>query len=251
MKILLFGGTTEGRELSRILHERGEEVTVCVATAYGAEEQRRVPGVRTLVGPLSEEEKLALLREHDLCLDATHPYAAHITASVKSACEAAGVPCLRLSRPRSELARAAVLNSAAEAAAYLAGHQGNVLLATGANELHFFAALPPERLFPRILPSHASLSACEALGIPRRNIIAMQGPFSQKLNEALIAQFSIRFLVTKDGGREGGFPEKAAAAAASGVELLVLRRPEDAEISMDEILSLVEGVHRGGSLPGR
>ena len=64
----------------------------------------------------------------------------------------------------------------------------------------------------------------------------MQGPFSQELNEALIRQFSINFLVTKDGGAAGGFAEKAAAAAAAGVVLVVLRRPAEQGETADEIL---------------
>ncbi len=40
----------------------------------------------------------------------------------------------------------------------------------------------------------------------------MQGTFSYALNRALMEQFAIRFLVTKDGGAAGGFEEKARAA---------------------------------------
>ena len=98
--------------------------------------------------------------------------------------------------------------------------------------------LDPARLYPRVLASHAALDACEAIGVPRKNIIAMQGPFSQELNEAIIRQFQIRFLVTKDGGAPGGFPEKAAAAKAAGAELILLRRPEETGNTFEDILAL-------------
>ena len=49
-------------------------------------------------------------------------------------------------------------------------------------------------------------------------------------------QFAIRFLVTKDGGAAGGFAEKAEAAARCGVQLIVLRRPDDAGETADTIL---------------
>ena len=87
--------------------------------------------------------------------------------------------------------------------------------------------IDPERLYPRILPSHASLDACEQFGIPHRNIIAMQGPFSSELNRAIIHQYRIRYLVSKDGGVPGGFPEKAEAARETGTELILLCRPEE------------------------
>ena len=64
----------------------------------------------------------------------------------------------------------------------------------------------------------------------------MQGPFSREMNAALIRQFEIRFVVTKDGGGPGGFPEKAAAAKETGAQLIVLRRPEESGLSFDEVL---------------
>ena len=122
------------------------------------------------------------------------------------------------------------------AAQYLAATQGNVLLTTGAKELAAFAGLDAARLYPRVLPTVAGITACEGAGIPHRNIIAMQGPFTLELNLALMQQFHIRYLVTKDGGSAGGFAEKAQAAAQSGAVLVVLRRPEDCGETAEEIL---------------
>lgn len=227
-RVVIFGGTTEGRELSRRLADAGAAVTVCVATPYGAEEQGTHPNVRVLVGRKDAEAMAALLSGETLCVDATHPYAAEATKTIRAACEAANAPYLRLLRCESAAGDAICANSAAEAAAYLQQTTGNVLLTTGSKELGAFAVLDPNRLYPRVLPSHEGIAACEAVGIPHRNVIAMQGPFSQALNEALIRQFDIAWLVTKDGGAAGGFPEKASAARATGAGLLVLRRPEDA-----------------------
>ena len=89
---------------------------------------------------------------------------------------------------------------------------------------------------PRVLPTVAGITACEGAGIPHRNIIAMQGPFTLELNLALMQQFHIRYLVTKDGGSAGGFAEKAQAAAQSGAALVVLRRPEECGETAEEIL---------------
>lgn len=241
MKILIFGGTTEGRALSHLLAEKGAEVTVCVATDYGREEQGDAPGITVLTGRRTLEEKLALLRDCDLCVDATHPYAVEVTKSVRAACAAAGVSCRRLLRGRGGMdADAAVVGSAVEAAELLAQTEGNILLTTGAKELGAFAGLEPSRLFVRVLPTHESLAACEAAGIPHRNILAMQGPFSQELNEALIRQFHIAALVTKDGGKAGGFPEKALAARRTGVKLILIRRPDEAGETFEEIVKSCE-----------
>ena len=94
-----------------------------------------------------------------------------------------------------------------------------------------------ERLYPRVLPVVESILACQQAGIPTRNIIALHGPFSRDLNRAMLEQYQIRYLVTKDGGRAGGFEEKAAAAREAGAELVVIGRPAETGYTLEEILS--------------
>ena len=236
MKIIIFGGTTEGRLPSHLLAEKGAAVTVCVATEYGCEEQGEAPGVTVLTGRKTVEEMSELLRGSDLCVDATHPYAVEVTKSVRRACAGVGVPYRRLLRDRSGDTDAILADSAEAAAKLLADREGNLLLATGMKELPAFAGISPVRLYPRVMPNHESLSACERAGIPHRNILAMQGPFSTELNEALIRQFRIAYLVTKDGGKAGGFQEKVQAAKNTGIELVLIRRPEETGESFDDIV---------------
>ena len=238
MRIVLFSGTTEGRALSRELAALGAKVTVCVATDYGREEQGQTPGITVHTGPLEVEGMAAVLKGAALCVDATHPYAVLATANIRAAAELAGVPYRRLSRRLSPLPPGSVsVKNAEEAARYLRETEGNVLLTTGSRDLPVFSPLDGARLYPRVLPSAESLVTCARAGIPRRNIIAMQGPFSRELNLALIRQFSIRYLVTKDAGETGGFGEKAAAADDGGAVLVVLRPPEDRGENYDTILN--------------
>ena len=244
MKIVIFSGTTEGRALSHLLAEKGADVTVCVATEYGCEEQGEAPGITVLTGRKTVEEMVELLRGSDLCVDATHPYAVEVTKSVRRACGEAGVPCHRLLRDRSADTDAILVDSAEAAAKLLADREGNILLATGMKELPAFAGISPARLYPRVLPTGDSIAACERAGIPHRNIIAMQGPFSAELNEALIRQFHIAFLVTKDGGRAGGFQEKVQAAENTGIELVLIRRPEETGEPFEEITAACEELMR-------
>lgn len=237
MKLVIFSGTTEGREFSRAAAALGAAVTVCVATDLGAEEQGSAPGVTVHAGRLDADEMAALLRDAALCVDATHPYATEATRNIRAAAGMAGVEYHRLLRRASELpAGSVVLPGAGEAAAYLADKAGRILLTTGAKELPAFAALDPARLYPRVLPTLAGITACEAAGVPHRNIIAMQGPFTLGLNVALMQQFEIDYLVTKDGGAQGGFAEKAEAAAQCGAQLIVLRRPDEQGETAETIL---------------
>ena len=229
MRAVVFSGTTEGRAFSKQLGALGADVLVSVATDLGAEEQGSAPGVTVRAGRLEPEEMTALLQGADLCIDATHPYAVEATKNIRAAAARAGVKYRRLLRAPSPLP---------EGARELARTEGNVLLTTGAKELGAFSPIAPERCYPRVLPTQEGIAACEAAGVPHRNIIAMQGPFSRALNEALIQQFEIRWLVTKDGGAAGGFAEKVQAAQSTGAQLVVLRRPPEQGQTAQEILNL-------------
>ena len=162
MNVVIFSGTTDGRALSCQVAALGAAVTVCVATDIGAEEQGNTEGITVCAGRLTADEMAALLRGAALCVDATHPYATEATRNIRAAAQAVGVEYHRLLRPASALPAGSVtLQTAAQAAAYLADKPGNVLLTTGAKELPAFAVLDPTRLYPCGMPaaSHAKLRA--------------------------------------------------------------------------------------------
>ena len=66
-------------------------------------------------------------------------------------------------------------------------------------------------------------------GICGKQIIAMQGPFSALMNEAMIHQYHISYLVTKESGVSGGYGEKLEAARRAGIQVFVIGRPEGEE----------------------
>lgn len=230
--IWIFGGTSEGRRLADFCARHGLPAGVSVATEYG---EQALPGElrgTVLKGRMSEEQ----MREHmracgvELVIDATHPYAVEVTGNIRRACGAESVEYIRLVRADDRSMWAdrgtAWVDSAAEAAAYLAETHGNIMLATGSKELPVFCGiLDTKRLYPRILPSMESLKICEDNGIPLANCIAMQGPFSEELNIALLKQYRCRFLVTKESGTAGGFEDKITACQKNGVTAVVIRRP--------------------------
>lgn len=227
--------------LSRALAEKGTAVTVCVATTYGAKEQGDAENIQVLTGRKEISEMKEIISEHEICIDATHPYAVEVTKNLKQACDKTGVPYLRLLREESSVVEGAVyVETAEQAAAFLEKTKGNIFLTTGTKELPAFHEIERDRLFPRVLPMTENLLVCEAEEIPRRNIIAMQGPFGQALNEALMEQFEIKYMVTKDGGKAGGFAEKILAAQKMGVEIIIIRRPVENGKTYEEMIALCE-----------
>lgn len=234
-EVLVFGGTTEGRELIEWLDARGRcRIVACTATAYGASLIAQGARVETVLGPLSREEKLSLVASHDFCciVDATHPFARHITQSIDELVDTTGLELVRISRAEGlvELPPSARVVADAEGAAReLARAEGNVLLTTGTNELERYVQAVadfPERLYVRVLPVPESIARLHELGIPASHIVAMQGPFSAELNAALLRELSIHVMLTKESGAAGGFAEKVEAAVRCGVRLIVVARPE-------------------------
>lgn len=230
--ILIFGGTTEARRLAAELAGRGFGVTVSVASEYGRDMLADTgPAIRVHTGALDEDEMVDWMKAggFDGVVDATHPYARQASRHILAAAQAAGLAHHRLLRPPNEVEGESIFPDLQAACRFLAGTEGPILAATGSRELERYTAIPgfAGRVYPRVLPMEESIRKCLELGFGRGHIIAMQGPFSEGLNLALLRQFSIRWMVTKDGGAEGGFEEKLRAAKAAGVGLLVVARPEE------------------------
>ena len=265
MRLLIFGGTSEAHRLSDSLMEKGIVHTLSVATGYGEEIlKEKSPLRRVLTGRMDDKEiaELILKEDFDFMIDATHPYAEEITGNIEAAVKKvkklpgrSGIRAVRLVREPDESVRrrlnayekAYIHRDLCEAAEALRRESGNILLTTGSRDLRKFTDIlgkdELDRLYVRVIPAAQSIRACEEAGIGTYHIIAMQGPFSRELNEALIREADIRHLVTKDSGAPGGTADKTEAAIASGISIHMISRPEDHTdmecLGYEEVLKMV------------
>ena len=247
-KILIFSGTTEGRQLSEYLSRQGVTHLVSVATDYGHVVMEPSPCARVLTGRMDAAGMAKLIRQEGvtLIIDATHPYAQAVSGEIRLAAEETGTSCLRLLResgrafyePGQKVLHFSNAEACAEALCALKGH---ILLTTGSKELAVFAgkAELKERLFARILPGFESLSLCEKAGLKGRQILALQGPFTEEMNLAMLRQYGIDILVTKETGSTGGFPEKVSACAKAGVTLAVIDPPKEEGLTGAEVRGIL------------
>ncbi len=245
-KICIFAGTRDGRELAELLAGSGLDVTACAATEYGGELLEGSAGddceLKVRTGRMTEEEMADFFKKEafTLVIDATHPYAQLVTQNISDASRASGVEYLRLLRAQEEVPVDAVyLKDTAEAVRYLSDTEGHILLTTGSKELSAYSELPgySERVWARILPIESSLKQAADSGLPAARIIAMQGPFTEEMNEAIIHMTGAKYLVSKMSGKIGGFVEKMDAAGACGIKAIVIGRPPEEEgMSYQEML---------------
>ena len=261
-RIVIFAGTTEGRRLSELLADAGIAHTVCVATEYGEivmrEQTDSTEEVQTDGQPLVNLHRGRMDREqmqkflynegYEIVVDATHPYALVVTENIRGA-----VAALRSSEKEVQfpiyLRLEREIDGAVEAednatniqyfennedcAKALADTEGNILLTTGSKELAAYCASGRlnDRLYVRILPGRESLELCMEQGIKGRQILALQGPFSTEMNAAILKQYDIRHMVTKNSGRTGGYQEKLEAAKMLGIPVYVI---EPAQKPLDD-----------------
>lgn len=247
-EVLIFAGTSEGRRLSEYLSDKGVYYTVCVATEYGEIALKAHPMLKVRKGRMNRSEIKDFIINGNFAaiVDATHPYAQEVTRNVKAAAEETGVLYFRLIREHGILKdfdNVCYFETHEACADALADTKGNILLAIGSKELSKYCVSEElkQRLYVRVLPDIESISICNRHGIQGKHVIAMQGPFTVAMNEAMIAQYDVSYLVTKESGLSGGFREKLEAAKKKGVQAFVIGCPKEEQgYSFEEICAELE-----------
>lgn len=241
-KVIVFAGTTEGREIAEFLDRKGIPAHICVATEYGEQLLQGGQNLEISHERLSAEEMELLIKEKkcEMVIDATHPYAAEVTINIKKACEAAEVSYIRVLRENQKNRNSGdclYADSVEDAVALLEHTKGNILATTGSKEAGKYTALTDyeNRVFLRVLSLPDVVKQCKDLGFQGKNLICMQGPFSEELNIAMLRQWNCKYLVTKMSGATGGFQEKIDAARTCGCIPVIIGRPlKESGMSVNE-----------------
>ncbi|HEY0495106.1 MAG TPA: cobalt-precorrin-6A reductase [Kutzneria sp.] len=226
--VLVLGGTTEARLLAEAL---APVVGLRVVTSLAGRVSRpHLPpgevriggfdGVSGLISWLRDEQVTAVI-------DATHPFAARITASAATATAELGLPFLVLRRPGWHAVEGddwRWVDSVAEAAELLPAVGTRALLTVGRQELAPFVRLSDMWLLARSI---------EQPNVPIRAVLA-RGPFTVESELGLLRTHHIDVIVTKESG---GDDAKLAAARQLGLPVVIARRPPS---PADTVVSTVD-----------
>jgi len=260
--IWIISGTKKARDCAAQLYERGYSLIATTTTDHGKkllEESLSIHSFSDMKksqfivhNEILDQKAMSKMCEKNfvnLILDFSHPFSVEVSKNAIDISEKLNIPYVRYERESSICNSAQLFENYHEIVSYLNEKDGNILLAIGSNNIHEFSSIHKERLFVRVVPFVKSLETCKEAGILTQNIIAMQFPFSVEFNEVLCKELNIKYMVTKDSGQEGGVEEKIKAAANTGVEVLMLKRPsiEYPEVynSMDIVLERVEELLHG------
>lgn len=222
-KVLILGGTAEAAELARrAVDTFGAQAQIITSLAGRTRARADLPG-QVRVGGFGGAEGLIdyLEREAiDLVIDATHPFAAAISAHAADACARTGVPRLALVRPPWRLEPGAAwreVDDMRAAASALVGAK-RVFLTTGRGGLEAFAAVPDAWFLVRLMEAPE-----KPLPLPDHHVIVQRPPFTIDSEKTLMREHHIDTLVAKNSG--GITEAKIAAARALGVRVVLIRRP--------------------------
>lgn len=218
MRILLLGGTSEARALAARLHP---EVEV-ISSLAGRVPDPALPVGQVRIGGFGGVAGLRRwLRDHavDAVVDATHPYAATMTAHAAQVCAELEVPHLLLARPAWPPGAAILVGSDTQAAKTVADNgYSRVFLTTGRSGIGAFAHLNAWFLIRAVTaPEPADLP-------PRHHVVLSRGPYRYDDELALLREHRIDALVTKNSGGPMTRP-KLDAAADLGVAVVMVDRP--------------------------
>jgi precorrin-6A/cobalt-precorrin-6A reductase len=220
VRILILGGTGEARELAAALVAAGADV---ISSLAGRVRQPRLPDGHVRTGGFGGADGLAaFLRDEAIThvVDATHPFAASITANAALAAAKAGTPLLVLRRPGWDAdpswSNVADIRAAAEAVRAWPGD--GVFLTTGRRDLSAFAADDRHRFLVRTVdPPDGPVP-------PRMTLILDRGPYTVDSESALMREHGTGLLVTKNSGGPMT-AAKLTAAKSLGVDVIMIRRP--------------------------
>ena len=218
MRVLLLGGTAEARALAETL---AEDVDLISSLAGRVPDPKLPVGAVRIGGFGGVEGMRQWLRDSGVhaVVDATHPYAATITAHAAEVCGDLGLPHLVLARPAWNPGDAIVVKSDAEAAEAIEDKDcSRVFLTTGRSGVEAFRDLDAWFLI-------RAVTAPDPQTLPRRHeLVLSRGPYRYDDEFALLAEHRIDCLVTKNSGGDMTRP-KVDAAAALGVAVVMVERP--------------------------
>lgn len=222
-RLLILGGTGEARALADALAGQ-PDLHVLTSLAGRTVEPRRPEG-EIRIGGFGGAAGLATYLDDaniDLVIDATHPYAAAISAHAVEACQVAGRPLLRLERPawQPRLGDLWVVVDSPAAAAKACTHLGKrAFLAIGAKELAAFAGIADLWFLVRLVELPP-----KPLPLRQFELLIGRGPFDQGDEQELMRRHKVDMVIAKNSGGNSTYG-KIAAARELGLPVILLRRP--------------------------
>ncbi len=221
--ILVFGGTTEGRHAVHTLEQGDKEYFY--STKGNTQQVRCIHG-HHICGDMNRDEMIGFCHNHGIkaIVDAAHPFASRLRATINESAQTAGIPVVRYERTYPEYKKNIIWCSDYNDATDKLSEHGitNLLALTGVQTIGKLRDFWKRRhtVF-RILNREESLQKAAEQGFPTEQLAF----YENESTEHLIERLHPEAILTKESGESGGFEEKLRSAEKHGIKIFVIKRP--------------------------
>ena len=260
-RILILGGTTEARQFAGQIAERPDlDITLSLAGRTRAPVAQGVPVRSGGFGGVAGLADYLVTNQIDVLIDATHPYAAQISANALEAANLAGVKFMTIRRPAwravlgDQWREVTSVGDAIELASQEGlkrhgGHGGrNIFVALGRQELGPLSRAPEHHYIIR------SVDPVEPpVAVPNATYILGRGQFDETDERALLQTHAVELIIAKNSGGDATYSKLSAARDLSIPVILIKRPTPPSELTADRPTTdgpIADGTPTGGAPTG-
>lgn len=267
MNILVMAGTKDAIKIIEMLSKNKKSsfkgnsdeethfnILATTTTNYGAILAKKAGSDEVISRPLEADELVNLIQKKDvkILIDATHPFATQATTNAINASKKASIKYIRFERPSINyfnVERIHIVDSFQKAGKVasniIKNNEKRVLHLAGVSTIKsILKSVPLNRLIVRVLPNTTSIGICQDLGISGKNIVAMQGTFSKEFNQALMMEYDVGVVITKESGETGGVPSKIDAARELNLDVVLINRPKIKELNENSVVNTIKELQK-------
>lgn len=245
--VWVIGGTKDSRDFLEKFIKYEKNIIVSTATEYGGKLLENL-NLRISSEKMDKKAMFEFVKNNNIkkIIDTSHPYAFEVSKNAMEVADELNVKYYRFERATIDILpkKYSEFETMEKLLNYVENLEGNILVTLGSNNVPLFKDLKNlENIYFRILSKWDMVKKCEDNNILPKNIIAMQGPFTEELNIAMIKQLNIKYLITKKAGDTGGEREKISACDKTDVEIIYLEKKEmqykNCYSNIDELITLL------------
>lgn len=246
--IWVIGGTKDSRDFLEKYVAYEKDIIVSTATEYGGKLLENLD-IKISSEKMDKAAMLNFVKENNInrIIDISHPYAFEVSKNAMEVADETNIVYYRFEREVIDLLpkKYSKFENIENLLKYVENLEGNILVTLGSNNVPLFRYMKNlSNLYFRILPKWDMVKRCEDNNILPKNIVAIQGPFTEAMNIAMIEQFKIKYLITKRAGDTGGEREKVSACDKTDVEIIYLDKKEmeyrNCYSNIDELIEVLK-----------
>lgn len=251
LRIFLMGGTKESINLIKYIKRTFDSyILTTTTTEYGAKLALDGGSDETIAKPLLKDEIISILKDSDfnIFIDATHPYASHVTRTAMETSKICKIPYIRFERPTLNFENIDNkniyhVNSFEDAGKLIEKKWSklNILHLAGSNTMKdVLKYVSPKYFYPRVLNVKSSVKKCEELNIPKNHVVLMNSVSTEEENKKLIDETNAKVIITKESGETGGVLSKINAANKKNIAIIMVDRPKIKNLDKEIVVSNLE-----------